>query len=68
MKCIHCNHNLPDDSEFCQYCGRKVDLVPDVIAEEPNLEGMSSDDAINAILKIHARNTIETMKANQNSQ
>ena len=25
MICNKCNHNLPDDSEFCQYCGNKVE-------------------------------------------
>lgn len=25
MKCSYCNHQLPDDSEFCQYCGNKLD-------------------------------------------
>lgn len=25
MICNKCNHKLPDDSEFCQYCGNKVE-------------------------------------------
>ena len=25
MKCYNCEHILPDDSEFCQYCGKKIE-------------------------------------------
>ena len=24
MKCIHCGYIIPDDSEFCPYCGQKL--------------------------------------------
>ncbi len=25
MKCIHCGYIIPDDSEFCPYCGEKIE-------------------------------------------
>ena len=25
MKCYNCGLFLPDDSEFCQYCGKKIE-------------------------------------------
>lgn len=27
MKCLNCNHTLPDDSDFCQYCGTKLNSI-----------------------------------------
>ena len=83
MKCPKCNHTLPADSEFCQYCGNKIEKAvvapvavpvtpivstPPAVEDEPNIDDMSPDEALNAILKIQAKNTVEAMEANSKTQ
>lgn len=98
MTCNRCNHKLPDDSEFCQYCGNKIEKVIEpivaeeiletpqlvetpatvpatpatptssVVEEEPNTQGMTPDEALDAILKIQVKNTVEAMEANAQTQ
>ena len=79
MICKQCKHKLPDDSEFCQYCGNKIendevvesdtldDNVPELI-DELSKTDITPDDALSAILKFQAKATIDAMEANADSQ
>ena len=53
MICKKCNHKLPDDSEFCQYCGNKVKNVETAesdIASYINMYGVKSSTAENDLM------------------
>lgn len=34
MMCPKCGYALPDDSEFCQYCGEKLSLISEAVGNE----------------------------------
>lgn len=40
MTCSYCNHTIPDDSEFCSFCGNK--LPPRVSEQNPVSKKISS--------------------------
>lgn len=63
MICNNCKQKLPDDSEFCQYCGNKI--VPVEVAEEiqnkysekapdPRQIAREVDDLVEALEKLLA--------------
>lgn len=43
MICNKCNHELPDDSEFCQYCGNKIQNVPIETSESMQATNATKD-------------------------
>lgn len=57
MICNKCNHKLPNDSEFCQYCGSKIEIEP-ATAEETST--MSKEEAL---AKVIAAGVVEGHKA-----
>lgn len=48
MKCPKCGYILPQDSEFCQYCGEKLAILPEINSNSKAPEGSSeiSEDQI----------------------
>lgn len=81
---------MPDDSEFCQYCGNKIEQgfvistevveetkqveapvafpAAPIVEDEPSIDDMTPDEALNASLKMQTKNTVEAMESNSKIQ
>lgn len=57
MKCVKCGMVLPDDSEFCQYCGAKIEQM----ASTPSTLAGSE---VSSVLSFLANNAVDNINAN----
>lgn len=58
MICPKCNHRLPDDSEFCQYCGNRIEKA----------ETQQAEEALDTIIKFQAEQTVKNLEGNSQNQ
>ncbi len=83
MKCYNCGHTLPDDSEFCQYCGKRIEteisnqkntvekdvsVVNEEIDDVLFSKDIDEEDFLQEFLKSTAEETIKTMEENSKNQ
>ena len=67
MKCYNCGQLLPEDSEFCQYCGAKIEEVATVLIKTETEEiSIKSDDEQADILL--SENNVKTEKTNDSKK
>ena len=66
MKCSKCNRILPEDSEFCQYCGNRLSVSPvsKSAAKEKESEFLSKSDMFEMLLDAR----LQAYNANKKSQ
>ena len=57
MKCEKCGMLLPDDSEFCQYCGEKIE-------QTTSMPSPPAGSGLSPVLSLLANNAVENINAN----
>lgn len=58
MKCEKCGMLLPDDSEFCQYCGAKIE-------QTVSMPSPPAGSELSPVLSFLANNAVDNIKANR---
>ncbi len=65
MICNKCTNKLPDDSEFCQYCGNKIVkqvIIPDeVIKQQPENVETNNTDTVETVVHTNSEITYSEM-------
>lgn len=60
MNCNKCNQRIPIDSEFCQYCGNRI--------EKTNVNDTIINESLDTIIKLQSQETVKAIKENEYDQ
>ncbi|MBO5753117.1 MAG: zinc ribbon domain-containing protein, partial [Proteobacteria bacterium] len=65
MRCVKCDHELPESSRFCGYCGNRLDAMPNAqVTASETLCGIAlSTDELKKELAIMNHETDEEKKS-----
>ena len=62
MTCYNCGHLLPDDSEFCQYCGKRIEKQTAI------QENSTTKENLSPVTKIQTEEAVKNLKENRKAK